>query len=258
MKGGGRIFQNFGDELTADVIRYATLQSPRWTPLPAADACVIGSIAELFLSRNSHGLLIGVGVRDFTAPPPAFDTSRVIALRGRLSADRLGSPSAGLGDPGLLAPEVFGRESTKARRHPLVVPHYRSMGNSEVRHALRTLRARGAQIIMPSESPQEVARAIRNASIVIAGSLHALIVAQSYGVPAGLIRFGRLGDEPTKKFDDYLSVFDLHPSWHTAEECAVVVERGIAPDDWRMQAEAVCQKRLPLCEKLVTNLKKLS
>ncbi|WP_415021624.1 polysaccharide pyruvyl transferase family protein [Bradyrhizobium sp.] len=97
------------------------------------------------------------------------------------------------GDPALLLPHLFRGRFQRRRTRPWVfVPNL---------HDMRMIDATSADVISPLGSWNRRIEAILEAELVLASSLHGLIVAEAYGIPA---RYVRLSDgESEFKYRDY-------------------------------------------------------
>ena len=131
---------------------------------------------------------------------------RVHAVRGPLTRDRIlqlgGSCPEIYGDPALLLPRIYDRPV--ARRYALgVVPHFidyarvtRMLGDEE-----------GVALIDLSQPVERVVDSIRACEYIVSSSLHGLIVAHAYGIPAMWVRFSdKLAGDGVKFSDYFLSV----------------------------------------------------
>jgi len=124
----------------------------------------------------------------------------VRAVRGPLTRDFL-KALAGIdvpeiyGDPGLLVPRLFPefKKKTKPSRPYLIIPHY-----SET--ALFP-KSKYSNMISPTESWDKVIEAITDSEFVISSSLHGIVIAEAFGVPARLLRVTET--EPLFKYQDY-------------------------------------------------------
>lgn len=99
------------------------------------------------------------------------------------------------GDPALLVPYFF--PELKMKQNPqypyIIIPHY-----SEEHLFPKDLYS---NVVYPTENWKEVIRKILNSSFVISSSLHGVIIAEAYGIPA---RYLRITDhEPLYKYEDY-------------------------------------------------------
>lgn len=225
----GRILSNFGDELAPVLVEAATGRRVKWTPMPDAEACVIGSILDPFMRVNTHGLVAGAGFREFQAFPVA-DPTRILGVRGSTSAEMLGISHATLGDPGIVAPEVYGIKPRRSLK-PVIIPHYRSFACKQTRQWIATLSKYNAKVVSPSLRPRAVMEAISTASIVFTSSLHGLIIADSLGIPAVLTNFDSSDPEPSTKYKDYLSVFHTKPEWITMNRAVQIAKENCIPDE---------------------------
>lgn len=99
------------------------------------------------------------------------------------------------GDPALLIPYFF--PEFKRKKHPsrdyIIIPHY-----SEKNH-LPTKWIN--QIVYPTDPWDQVIKHILDSQFVISSSLHGIIVAEAFGVPARLLRLTE--NEPIFKYQDY-------------------------------------------------------
>lgn len=126
-----------------------------------------------------------------------FSQLDVRAVRGPLTAVLLRERGVHVqgdvyGDPGILTARYWPR-TPSGRAGPVYVPHMREQVGREVR--------RRARVVSPLQSLEGFIDGISEASIVYATSLHGIIIAESYGIPAVLIR-NRSG-ETSFKYDDY-------------------------------------------------------
>src|SRR5699024_5466721 len=99
------------------------------------------------------------------------------------------------GDPALLLPVVFPNRFKKVPKKPyVIVPNL---------HDLRIAQDAGwKNIISPFSSWNRCVEEIWQAEFVIASSLHGLIVAEAYGIPARYIRLSN--EENLFKYNDYM------------------------------------------------------
>ncbi|WP_374947012.1 polysaccharide pyruvyl transferase family protein [Agreia sp.] len=126
-----------------------------------------------------------------------FSTLDVRAVRGPLTAEFLAglgiSSPAVYGDPGLLVGTLWGPEFWKddlPAREITVIPNLNDSA------AL----AQDPRYVSPRSEVTEVIRSIARSSFVTGSSLHAIVVAESFGIPARLIKAQK---EPDFKYRDY-------------------------------------------------------
>lgn len=170
--------KNFGDLLTPYLL-------PSWNVVPvltpAADAALVG-VGSLIqqLPPTFSGALWGTGlIEDRAVDLPG---ATALALRGELTRDRLGNPSVvALGDPGLLLGRVTRRQSV--RWDVGVVPHYVHR-DDRVLAGLVADFSDAVTVIDVQQHPRAVARRIASCRAIVTTSLHGLIVADAFGIPA--------------------------------------------------------------------------
>ncbi|MFD1754674.1 polysaccharide pyruvyl transferase family protein [Rufibacter sediminis] len=128
-----------------------------------------------------------------------FSTLDVRAVRGPLTRQFLqnrGIPVPEVyGDPALLLPHIFpGRFRKDPQKRFVVVPNLHDL------KIVKTLRLEN--VISPILGWNTCVEEILKAEFVIASSLHGLIIAEAYGIPACYIRFTQT--ENLFKYNDYL------------------------------------------------------
>lgn len=122
---------------------------------------------------------------------------RFHALRGALTAERVGVTSIALGDPGILSSRLIRRPEKD--RHVAAIPHFVDKRNLPAvpKHW---------RVVDPEQPVDDVLTQIASAELVVSSSLHGLIAADSFGIPCVWISFlGGQPDSPTHKFLDYAS-----------------------------------------------------
>lgn len=195
---------NFGDQLNRDLLRgYGW--DPVFAPAPEAEIGAIGSILE-HLGESFRGIILGSG---FIAPGSTFSflDASIPLVRGKLSRQRIErfNLGTGLGDLGLLISRLFPKKPAACRLG--IVPHYVDADSP----SLKGIAALGeaVRIIDPTRSPEAVAGEISRCEHVLSSSLHGLITAHAYGLPAGWIELGDRVTGGRYKFDDYHSAFGV-------------------------------------------------
>jgi pyruvyltransferase len=159
----------------------------------------IGSI--LFFARDGD-VIWGSGLHGKTPRKEQhqFQFLDVRAVRGPLTRqfliDEFGITVPEIyGDPALLTPYFFPeyRKKENPSRDYLIIPHYR-----ENHHFPKD---RQGHVVYTTDAWNEVLAAIVDAQFVISSSLHGIVVAEAYGIPARLLRISE--DEPFLKYQDY-------------------------------------------------------
>lgn len=127
-----------------------------------------------------------------------------LAVRGKLTAEKLELDlnSVVLGDPGLLASRYFVPDEIE-KADITIVCHWRDYD--------RINRAYGSKynvVSMQTNDVEYILTQIYNSKLVLSTSLHGLIFAHSYGIPAVHIVCNQLESVGNFKFKDYYSSFN--------------------------------------------------
>lgn len=200
---------NFGDLLSEIVVRHVSGKGV--TLAEAGKSGKLLAIGSVLDKAKPGDRVWGAG---FLRPGPVSKAIHVHAVRGPLSRQRL--LEAGIdcpevyGDPGLLVPRFYSVVVDKTH-DTLVLPHH---SDWKLKHFARREKLPMLSVARP---PLEVIDAICSARRLITSSLHGLVIAEAYGVPAILWRDGGQTWEPHFKFRDYFTstgrddptVFDL-------------------------------------------------
>ena len=187
---------NFGDELSSAVLEWVTGSRPVWVPkLYRGKILGVGSILQSALAPRDtvwgSGLIQDVAL----VPPPGV---RFLAVRGPLTRNRIaGDVPEIYGDPALLLPRFHCHRVEK--RYDLgVIPHYIDQNAVSIDDPTIC-------VIDVKKSWGEVVDTIRACQTVISSSLHGLIVAEAYGIPAAWIRITDGVTGSGFKFNDYFT-----------------------------------------------------
>lgn len=209
MRHGNFRLSNFGDAINPILFEELMGVKPRWSAPRNADFAMIGSVFETLVRAGSRATVIGSGVRNNSTLTGAGRLD-VRALRGTLSASHLGVDSVlAIGDPGLAIREVARKNRGVVRTGPLVIPHFAAANSRGPRMMIKSAGTHGARIIYPNECALTIAAEISQSPLVITSSLHAMVFADSLGVPVQRVLVGPKSDEPDFKYRDYESIFGL-------------------------------------------------
>lgn len=185
-RAGGRIVPtfwwdghpNFGDDLTPMLLPRLGLVPQYREPRDAA-LVGVGSLLE-FLPGDWAGAIWGTGLMEDAAHP--LPAATVLAVRGPLTAERLGLREEPLfGDPGILVSRRIPRPASDGRI--AVVPH----GHHRSHAGLARLTGQAgdaARTVNVHQRARTAVREIAAARVVVTTSLHGLITADAYGIPA--------------------------------------------------------------------------
>ncbi len=169
---------NFGDDMTPWLLPHYGLAAG-YRSAGASRMAGIGSILE-FLPEDWDGVVWGSGLMEERAHP--LPQARFLAVRGELTRELAGvqGPVA-LGDPGMLMARHLRRPRTKWDVG--IVPHGHHRRHEGLAELARTEGAR-VRVINVHQGAAAAVREIAACRSVITTSLHGLVTADSYGIPA--------------------------------------------------------------------------
>lgn len=173
---------NFGDALNAVLIPAFTGRPVHCVPFDDPGGLAYLAIGSTLQLVTRHHVVWGAG---FIAPGVSLRESpaAVAAVRGPLSRQKMLQQGVDcppvFGDPAILLPWLWSFRPAKRWRIG-VVPHYVDQGHP----LLASLRARSDVCMIDIQAPwKKVLRRILACDHIFASSLHALIVADAYGIP---------------------------------------------------------------------------
>ena len=190
--------KNFGDLLTPYVLDYFQIPYQKVKKHKDADIMCVGSIAR---RTQSHHIVLGSGIyyKDDKINPHAewkfvrgpYTRKRVIELGGKC-------PEI-YGDPALLLP-AFCKESDK-EFDVGIVPHFVDYQTVKKKYPNYKI------INVVNKNPLEVAKEITKCKRIVSSSLHGIICAHAYNIPAAWVKFSKnlIGDD-IKFYDHYASI----------------------------------------------------
>ena len=205
---------NFGDALNRPLVAAISGRDPIHShdvpasyrgPVYAAIGSVLGTINISNLVVWGSGFISETAT--FRTPPV-----RICAVRGPLSRDRfiglgLGCPAV-YGDPALLYPKFFATE-IQPEHDVGIIPHHFDTQN----HMVRSLVDDGAYLIDVEDDVHACVQNIRRCRSIVSSSLHGIIIALSFGIPAVWVEFSDLVGGGGFKFRDfYASIHAPIPS----------------------------------------------
>jgi hypothetical protein len=185
---------NFGDILTPLILNHYGI-AYSWVNVHQADAISTGSIIK-FAKKGMTVLGSGAMRQNDKLEPRA----KYLWVRGPLTRDivlRDGGDCQELyGDPAMLLPRIF--EKTGRPRHKVgYFLHYVDLDMED----------RFPFVINPLEPVEKVLADIWQCERIVSSSLHGIIAAHAYGIPAAWVRLSdRLSGDDTKFHDHALSV----------------------------------------------------
>lgn len=185
---------NFGDILTPYLLAHFGIDCT-WASLGECEAISTGSIVRF---ARDGVMVLGSGLidsRDVVNPRADYRW-----VRGPLTREAViragGECQAVYGDPAMLLPQVFPRD-VEAEVEVGVFAHY-----VDLEHCKRY-----PVVINPLERPMEVLRKVWRCKRIVSSSLHGIIAAHAYGIPAAWVKFGgKLTGDDVKFHDHALAV----------------------------------------------------
>lgn len=188
---------NFGDILTKNILDHFKIKHTH-TNVPAnANMFATGSIARL---APFGATVIGSGViRKNEDSNPMVIWKSVRGPLTRANVIRCGGECPEIyGDPALLLP-LFCPESEK--KHKLgIVPHYQDYNRVAAAYPKHNV------IDVVDDDPMVVAKKITECETIVSSSLHGIVCAQAYGIPAARVVFSKLHGDGIKFDDFYASI----------------------------------------------------
>ncbi len=191
-----RPLNNFGDLIGPMLVNRVVEQNGLVQPAEHRRLLAVGSIMRM---SEPGDVIWGSGVNGKTmgtGGAPDLDVRAVRGPRTRALLQALGTDVPEVyGDPALLWPRFWPKEHylkdelPTTSRPVTIIPNYNDMAKFD-----------DDRVISPLGSPHEVIREIVRSEFVCATSLHGIVLAEAYGIPARLIRSEA---EPPFKYDDY-------------------------------------------------------
>ena len=191
---------NFGDDLTPWLLpHYGVL--PIHRVASRARLAGVGSILE-FLPADWSGVVWGSGLMH--GVPHPLKHARVLAVRGHLTRELVGAADdVAVGDPGILVGRL--RPRPDRRWDVALVPHGHHRSHAPFL-ALAETAGYPVRVVNVHQSAERVIREIGASGAVITTSLHGLVTADAYGIPAAWTTLEPPLGGGAFKFEDYESV----------------------------------------------------
>lgn len=253
------VLTNFGDEMSPHAVALASGRRVRWAPAAEADMVAVGSILQYVAPRTKRKPLVwGSGLRNApragAADAIAASLGPILAVRGPETIAHLGVTACEVGDPAVLAPQLLPR--APRRQGAVFVPHLSTWRTRATRSQLSLARRAGYDVVSPASKWTTVLRRISRADFVITSSLHGLIVAHSYGVPAQLVMPSTgPGAESKFKYVDYLESVGLAFEPATFESAIDSTAARTLIDQRAAEAEGTAERCSGIAARLVEVLR---
>ncbi|CAN7729110.1 polysaccharide pyruvyl transferase family protein [Pseudorhodoferax sp. LjRoot39] len=217
--------RNFGDHLARVVVSKVLADRGHVIEEAVRQPRRLLAIGSVIHFARTGDVVWGSGVNGKEMDPAVHRYSQldVRAVRGPLTREFLLARGIAVpeiyGDPALLLPVLFpGRFVPVARRPHVVVPNL---------HDMRLLTEQGAKdLVSPLDSWNRCVARILEAEFVVSSSLHGIVIAEAYGIPARYVRLSET--EKSFKYDDYMRGTGRGPI-EAATSIAQALEMGGQP-----------------------------
>ncbi len=189
--------QNFGDHLSRVVVSQLLAQREILLDETVAARRRLLAIGSILHFARNHDVVWGSGVNGkVDENNHKFEKLDVRAVRGPLTRNYLMQRGIAVpevyGDPALLLPTLFPTRFRKSpRRECAFVPNLHDLSKT----------VNECDVISPLLPWNKVIEAILESEFIIASSLHGLIVAEAFGIPACYLRLSET--EAMFKYEDY-------------------------------------------------------
>lgn len=208
---------NFGDEIGPYLIERLSGSTPEYH-----DPRRVGWIRKRLL-RKRNTILLSVGSiidcsdescivwgSGIMSQEEVIHGGSIRAVRGPRTKERLDQlgifcPNV-FGDPALLLPLVFAKPSSKTQKIIGIIPH--KLDYAFFKSLIG--KANGMDVIDLTDEVENVIQRICSCEAIISTSLHGIIVAHAYGIPAVWMKRGDI-DGDDVKFSDYFSSIHIKP-----------------------------------------------
>lgn len=203
---------NFGDDLNLwlwDEIL------PGWREaLPGHLLVGVGTLINNKLPRGVPKVVLGSGVGYGDLPDAELRAEcRFVAVRGPGSAAALGLPTeVGIVDPAVLIADLPAFQNIPKSTRPVFVPHHASVRRADWESICERA---GIDYVSPEGDAATVIRKLAAAPLVIAESMHAVILADAFGTPwIGVSISHRFHSAKWRDWADSLGVtLNIHPMY---------------------------------------------
>jgi hypothetical protein len=189
---------NFGDILSPLILEKLGYSITEANMNASGKFMCIGSTAKFIKSGDT---VWGTGI--MSDSDPIEKNARYLAVRGPLTGEKVGCDV--YGDPGLLCSHFWPmvKKETKALGF---IPHYVDYNKYNT--------DRHDQVNILNANPIEIMKAVVKYDSIISSSLHGIILAHSYGIPAGWWQPSSRLSGDGSKFKDYAESVGIELSPH--------------------------------------------
>ena len=234
-----RSFPNFGDFLTPWLTGQMGAQ-PIFAEPGAARVVAVGSLLEM-LPDDFEGHVWGTG--------SMYGTSRLLpgarwqAVRGELTREAYGVGDVALGDPGLLASRFM--IQFRKRWKVGLIPHRVHRAHEAWKAAANRPDFAPCRVIDVTKKPDIVMREIAECDFIVSSSLHGIVIADGFGIPAVRARLSESLKGGDFKFDDHSSAVRSKGT-RVVDESALLSRDFLVENIGRADATSVAERQSSL------------
>ncbi len=193
---------NFGDVINKYIAEQLSGKKVIWSSNKSNKEhhLMIGSVLQ---SCNDKAIVWGSGIIS-DRKTPLFKPKKVYAVRGPKTREVLLSRGIDCpevyGDPALILPTLIQPNVTEKKFTLGIIPHYKNKDNEFFNQEFPS----DVKIIdIETDDVQKFVDDIASCELIVSSSLHGIIVADAYGIPAHHISFDDAVEGGTFKFFDY-------------------------------------------------------
>jgi pyruvyltransferase len=208
---------NFGDDLSRVIVERMLGDSVRHKPLESKEKLLLAAGSILHYARDGD-VIWGSGFRENPLLENRFHHIDVRAVRGPRTREFLlkmgiNCPEV-YGDPAILMGYLFPEFKKEAPIYDyIIIPNIGEI----------SCFANYKNIVLPTLPWNEIVKKMMQSRLVISSSLHGIIVAESFGVPARLLKMTWI--EPLLKYQDYYESTG-RPNFHYATSVQEALQMG--------------------------------
>lgn len=200
--GDSGYYNNFGDYLSWMIVQRIVPDIKLMSEIPLKDKNKFMALGSIIHFAIDGDVIWGSGIngKHLKKKDYSFEHLDIRAVRGPLTRSFL------YHNFGLIAPEIYG---DPALLFPYLYPEYKKKKNPSyqylvIPHADEVSifpRSKNSNIIYPTDPSDEIIDKILDCKLVISSTLHGIIFAEAFGIPARLLKV--TDKEPLFKYEDY-------------------------------------------------------
>lgn len=202
-------FPNLGDELSPYILKNLTNRKIEKIQVGEKQNVLMSVGSILQDTRNDKQVVWGSGFIGLNSQLKC--SPRITAVRGPLTIKKLGISKLAIGDPALLMPDIYRPKMSKNRDYEIgIIPHYvdkktvESRLNNANNNSILTLD-------IATDDIEKFVDTLVRCKFIVSSSLHGVILAQAYGVPAVWVEFSKRVAGSGFKFADYFHSVSIVP-----------------------------------------------